>query len=165
MPSTDFSFSLQPERIASGEDGPACLALPYAARMLDSQSVAVQISGGSTSRVLPLPLVQILSQCNRLRRPNEHISQVIQALRAPESQRGEIRRGLDQLLEQGLLLSDAALLERMARSPAGPIAMASPFHAWTSAQYTKPKTTPMTTMSIRSFSSHRRALIAAGWGS
>ncbi len=120
MPSTDFSFSLQPERIASGEDGPACLALPYAARMLDSQSVAVQISGGSTSRVLPLPLVQILSQCNRLRRPNEHISQVIQALRAPESQRGEIRRGLDQLLEQGLLLSDAALLERMARSPAGP---------------------------------------------
>lgn len=120
MPSTNFSFSLQPERIASGGDGPVCLAPPYTARLLDTQSAAVQISGQSGSRIVPLPLVQILGQCNRLRSLNGHAAQAVQALRAPQSQHGEIRRALDQLLEQGLLLDETALLERLTGPPAGP---------------------------------------------
>jgi len=118
MNSNDFSFTVSASSGASSAgkgDSKRYLAPPYNARLVDQQTVSLLVSGDPRPHQLPLPLVQILSQCGRFRSLDEHTAEAARALQAPRSQSGEIRHALDQLAEQGLLLSEADVLARLDR--------------------------------------------------
>lgn len=115
MNGNDFSFSVSasPRGSATANTG-RYLAPPYNARLIDQQTVALLISGDPQTRELPLPLVQILSQCGRFRTLDEHAREVARSLQMPPPQTAEVRRSLDQLVGMKLLLSETDVLARLA---------------------------------------------------
>lgn len=115
MNSKDFSFSISSSPSGNGREQPATryLAPPYNARLFDNQTVSLLVSGDSRAHSLSLPQVQILSQCGQMRTLDEHADQAVRALKAPRASTAEIRRTLEQLLEQGLLLSEDDVLQRL----------------------------------------------------
>lgn len=115
MNGNDFSFSVSASPGGSPASEPTrYLAPPYNARLIDRQTVYLLISGEPQVRELPLPLVQILSQCGRFRTLDEHAREVSRALRLPPPRAAEVRRSLERLVELGLLLSESDVLARLA---------------------------------------------------
>lgn len=103
---------------SSSAEATRYLAPPFDARMVDSGQALLLIHGDTQIRRLPLQLVQVLGQCNRLRTLDEHQRAAARALRVAPHQAAAIRQALDELARQGLLQTEADILARL-KGPAG----------------------------------------------
>ncbi|HSH27931.1 MAG TPA: hypothetical protein VK972_09250, partial [Wenzhouxiangella sp.] len=114
MSNDHFSFSMPLGGSPSpGADATHYLAPPFDARVADSGHALLLIQGDTQVRRLPLQLVQVLGQCNRLRTLDGHQREAACALRVAPHQTAAIRQALDELVRQGLLQTEADILARL----------------------------------------------------
>ena len=114
----NFSFSMPLGGKPASKSATRYLAPPFDARVADSDQALLLIHGESVIRRLPLQLVQVFGQCNRLRTFDGHVQEISRALRVPPQQAGAIGQALDELIRRQLLQTEAGILERL-RSRAG----------------------------------------------
>lgn len=113
-----FSSSIPLGGKPAREGATRYLAPPFDARVADSGQALLLIHGEQAIRRLPLQLVQVFGQCNRLRTFDEHVRAITRALRVPQQQAGAVGQALDELIRRRLLHTEAAILERLGSRPA-----------------------------------------------
>lgn len=113
MSDDSFSFSMPLGNTPSTNSATRYLAPPFDARVADSGQALLLVHGDPEIRRLPLQLVQVFGQCNRLRTFDEHVEEITRALRVPPEQAGVVGQALDELIRRQLLLTEAEVLDRL----------------------------------------------------
>lgn len=119
-PSGDFSFSIGMSGTLERSPVPPerYLAQPFEAHVAGNDAIIMPLAGG-TSVKLPLTQGRLLSLCDRLRTLDQHCQEAIKSWSLPASQAGAVRQGLARLVEQGLLINQATVVNRINRSNLG----------------------------------------------
>ncbi|QOC21710.1 hypothetical protein IC757_11740 [Wenzhouxiangella sp. AB-CW3] len=115
MAQDPYSFDISPNP-ADGDtpvDRARYMAPPFDARLISDSRARLLVSRQAQPVDLSVVDARLLSACDRFRSLDEQASQAVAQLKAPPPQASHFARRLDQLAEQGLLLSEDDLLQHL----------------------------------------------------
>jgi hypothetical protein len=87
---------------------------------LSNNECIFQMRRTGDSHVMTYQVLQALDQCREFRSLDEHVTRIQTTLSGLQTQRENVQRVLQSLIERGLLVSDRSFLGRLAAAPAAP---------------------------------------------